>query len=217
MRTSSPELGAGGSFPRRDTCDGEHGPPLPTPIPGAPPDPRAPARAAPEWMNLPNTISLVRIPLAVMFVFADTMLLRLGIVAAAAGSDWADGALARRRGRVTHAGEVLDPIADRTFMVTAIIWLAVEGSLAWWMLPLLLLRDIGVLFGALIVLAIDPSMRLASRATGKRVTWLQFVAVGLILLRPDLVPFIVVPIALMGAVALVDYGRHALSALKADS
>jgi cardiolipin synthase (CMP-forming) len=182
---------------------------------GKSPIPRA--RAAPEWMNLPNTISLVRIPLAVMFVIIDTVLLRLCVVALAAASDWADGEIARRTGRVTRAGEVLDPVADRAFMITAMIWLAIDGSVAWWMLPLLLLRDIGVLFGALIILAIEPGMRLAARATGKRVTWLQFLAVGLILLRPDLVPFIVVPIALMGVVALVDYGRHAMSALKAGS
>jgi cardiolipin synthase (CMP-forming) len=217
MRTSSPESRDGGLPSRRNRRDDTHDLPSRSPAPKAPPAVRTHALAPPIWLNLPNTISLARLPLAAMFVLANGTLLRLGILAAAAVSDWADGALARRTGRVTHVGEVLDPIADRTFMIAAVVWLAVDGSIPMWALPLLLLRDIGVLFGALIVLAIDPSMRLASRATGKRVTWLQFVAVGLILLRPDLVPFIVVPIALMGAVALVDYGRHALSALKADS
>lgn len=168
------------------------------------------------WVNLPNAISLVRIPLALMFVLADTLMLRLGIAAAAAVSDWADGAIARRRGRVTRAGEVLDPIADRTFMITALIWLNIDGAIAGWMLPLLLLRDIGVLFGTLLVLAFVPRMRLVARASGKRVTWLQFAAVGLILIRPDLASFVVVPVAIMGAIALVDYGRHALSVRKAD-
>lgn len=178
---------------------------------------RGHAPTAPEWLNLPNTISLVRFPLALLFVVANSTVLRLAILAAAAVSDWADGFLARRAGRTTRAGEVLDPIADRTFMLTAVIWLAVYGSVQWWTLPLLLLRDIGVMIGALMVLAIEPRMRLPSRAAGKGLTWLQFAAVGLILLKPDLVTIIVVPIAILGVVALVDYGRHALSALKVTS
>jgi phosphatidylglycerophosphate synthase len=116
---------------------------------------------------------------------------------------------------VTRVGEVLDPIADRTFMIAAVVWLTVDGSIPLWTLPILLLRDVGVVFGALIVMAIQPRVRLPSRAAGKLLTWLQFVAVGLILLKPDLVSVIVAPIAIVGAVALVDYGSQALSALKA--
>lgn len=169
---------------------------------------------APEWLNLPNMISLARIPLAVLFVTIDVTLLRLGIVAAAAGSDWADGVLARRTRRVTHLGEVLDPVADRTFMITALIWMAAHEWLPWWTLPLLLLRDAGVMIGAVVVLAIDRRMRFPARTTGKRLTWLQLIAIGLILVQPNLAPVIAIPIAVMGAAALADYGRHALASLK---
>jgi cardiolipin synthase (CMP-forming) len=207
MRKSSPELRDGGLPPRRNS----------TRVADRPSSSRTRALAAPEWLNLPNTLSLARLPLAAMFVLANGTSLRLAILAVAAASDWADGALARRTERVTDVGEVLDPIADRTFMITAVVWLVVDGSIPLWTLPFLLLRDIGVVFGALIVLAIHPRVRLRSRAAGKLLTWLQFVAIGLILLNRDLVNMIVAPLAITGAVALVDYGRRARSALKVRS
>jgi cardiolipin synthase (CMP-forming) len=208
MRISSPQFRDGGRILRRNTCDGEHDSSPLNPIPDAPPARRKRALAAPEWLNLANAISLVRLPLAALFVVANSPWLRLAILAAAAVSDLADGALARWTGRVTRAGEVLDPIADRTFMITAVICLTVDGSIPLWALPLLLLRDIGVVLGAAIILAIHPRVRLPPRAAGKRLTFLQFVAVGLILLKPDLAPMIVAPIAIMGAVALADYARQ---------
>jgi phosphatidylglycerophosphate synthase len=164
--------------------------------------------AATAWLNLPNAISLTRIPLACAFVFADRTLLRLGIVGAAALSDWMDGALARRTGRTSRTGERLDPIADRTFMVAALVRLVIDGSVPLWALPLLLLRDIGVVFGALIVMMIDPSARMPARTMGKRLTWLQFAAVALLLVRPGWLAVAIVPITIMGLIALVDYARH---------
>ncbi|HSJ09217.1 MAG TPA: CDP-alcohol phosphatidyltransferase family protein [Longimicrobiales bacterium] len=166
-------------------------------------------------MNLPNLISLLRIPLALAFLLADGMALRVGIVAIAGFSDWADGALARRTGRTTRAGELLDPIADRTFMVAALVGLALDGLLPWWSVPLLLLRDIGVVLGAALVLSVDRSVRLPARPAGKRLTWAQFAAVALILLRPGLAGVVVVPVVVMGVVALTDYATHVRTALAA--
>lgn len=166
-------------------------------------------------LNLPNLISLLRIPLAVAFVIADELPVRLVILAAAAFSDWIDGRLARGTGHVTRAGEIIDPIADRTFMIAALVTLTIEAHLPLWTLPLLLLRDIGVVLGALVVLAIAPGARLPARPAGKRLTWIQFIAVGVLLLRPDLIFWVVPPVALLGIVALSDYGRQALRMLRA--
>ncbi|MEX1183195.1 MAG: CDP-alcohol phosphatidyltransferase family protein [Gemmatimonadota bacterium] len=162
-----------------------------------------------DWLNLPNTISSLRIPLAAAFAFIEPLAWRLVIVAVAAASDWIDGKLARRTGRTTRMGELLDPIADRTFMITALVSLAVSGFLPLWSLPLLLLRDIGVIVGGAVVLARNPRARLRARPAGKRLTWIQFAAIGLLLLEPALVGWVVIPVALMGVLALLDYARNA--------
>lgn len=162
-----------------------------------------------NWLNLPNAISSLRFPLAGAFAFIEPLPWRLGIVAVAAASDWLDGVLARRTGRTTRTGELLDPIADRTFMVTALVSLALSGYLPLWSLPLLLLRDIGVVLGGAVVLARNPRARLRARPAGKRLTWIQFAAIGLLLLVPDLVVWIVPPVAMLGVLALLDYARNA--------
>jgi CDP-diacylglycerol--glycerol-3-phosphate 3-phosphatidyltransferase len=162
-----------------------------------------------SWLNLPNALSSLRIPLAGAFALIEPLPWRLGIVAVAAASDWLDGVLARRTGRTTRTGELLDPIADRTFMVTALVSLALSGYLPFWSLPLLLLRDIGVVLGGAIILARNPRARLRARPAGKRLTWMQFAAIGLLLLAPALVVWVVIPVALLGVLALLDYARNA--------
>lgn len=167
------------------------------------------AAAAPSWFNLPNAISLTRIPMAAGFVLVDGFPARFAIVALSAVSDWVDGRLARRSGRVTRAGELLDPIADRTFMIAALVTLAVERTVPLWTLPLLLLRDIGVMLGGALILAIRPGARLPARRAGKRVTWLQFLALAVIVFWPAVAPWVAVPIAVLGLLALRDYARAA--------
>lgn len=167
-------------------------------------------------MKAPNAVSLLRIPLAAAFVLVSDVRLRAALVALSAFSDWLDGAVARRTGSVTRSGELLDPIADRVFMVTSVVTLAVEGALPVWTVPLLLLRDIGVLFGAGVALAMNPVVRLPARRGGKRVTWLQFAAVLLLLFQPGLTPWIVPPIAALGAAALIDYAAEARRQLRRE-
>jgi phosphatidylglycerophosphate synthase len=66
-----------------------------------------------------------------------------------------------------------------------------------------------VVFGGAIILARNPRARLRARPAGKRLTWMQFAAIGLLLLAPALVVWIVIPVALLGVLALLDYARNA--------
>lgn len=161
----------------------------------------------PATRYLPNAISVLRFPLAAAFALVDGTGARFAVVAIAAFSDWIDGPLARRMGSTSRTGEWLDPLADKAFMVTALVVLAFDVGLAWWVLPLLLLRDIGVALGALALLALRKRAAVAARRAGKWVTWLQFLAIGALLLEPALAPWIAPPVAIIGAVALVDYAR----------
>ena len=169
----------------------------------------------PSWCNTPNAISATRFPLALLFVTAGSATLRVVVVAVSALSDWIDGKLARDRQQVTRTGEVLDPIADRAFMITVLVTLAVERTIPLWTLPLLLLRDAGVILGAAAVWAVRPRARLEARRPGKRVTWLQFAAAAAILLWPPLARWVAPAIALLGVIALVDYGRVAAASVRA--
>lgn len=157
--------------------------------------------------NLPNILSALRLPLAALFPVVHGVPARLAIVVFAAVTDWVDGRLARARGQVTRTGELLDPIADKAFVITVLATLVVEGRVPLWAALLILVRDIGVLVGSG-VLALAGGVRpVKARAAGKLVTWLQFSGLGTLLAWPDAAPWIAPPIAIAGLAALRDYAR----------
>ena len=64
-------------------------------------------------------------------------------------SDLLDGYLARRYGWVTHFGGVLDPLTDKLLLVSTTLTLAWLGQLPWWLVALVVLRDLVIVIGGL--------------------------------------------------------------------
>src|SRR3989442_1683102 len=80
------------------------------------------------WVTGADVLTALRIPLAVVFPFLRHPAGQLGAVAVAAASDFFDGILARRFGS-SRVGAVLDPVADKLFMVAAFLTVARWGML----------------------------------------------------------------------------------------
>ena len=57
-------------------------------------------------------------------------------------TDWLDGYLARRLGQTTKLGELLDPIADRLYILAVVVGLAWRDIIPWWLAVILPLRDL---------------------------------------------------------------------------
>ena len=57
-------------------------------------------------------------------------------------SDWLDGVLARRMHQVTRLGQMLDPAADRLFILVTLVGLAWRGVVPVWLVVVLVLRDV---------------------------------------------------------------------------
>jgi len=97
--------------------------------------------------TIPNAISALRIVLIVVFAYL-LMTSRDGwavVALAAAGvSDFLDGFLARRWNQVTVLGRILDPAADRILTTVVAIGLGVRGIVPWWLVGVLLARDVVV-------------------------------------------------------------------------
>jgi cardiolipin synthase len=62
-----------------------------------------------------------------------------------ATTDWIDGYVARRFDQVTKLGRVLDPLIDRALLATAGVTLVLAGFLPWWVLGLIVARDVVLL------------------------------------------------------------------------
>jgi cardiolipin synthase len=105
---------------------------------------------------LPNLISLARLgaaPVAVWLIVAGHDRAAFFVVLAAGLSDALDGALARLLGGVTRLGSLIDPVADKVLLVGIYVALGVREALPWWLVGLVLTRDILILGGAAIMYA----------------------------------------------------------------
>ena len=164
--------------------------------------------------SLPNAVSLVRLPLAVAFLVVQSTSGRAVILMAAAASDFLDGWIARRFGQTSRLGEVLDPITDRAFLVTALATFAIDGELAFWQLLVLLARDLFTAAAFVSASLFRLPIRFRARFSGKTVTALQILAVLILLLYPAWIDGWVFVVAAASAVAILDYTRTAVATLR---
>jgi CDP-diacylglycerol--glycerol-3-phosphate 3-phosphatidyltransferase len=98
-------------------------------------------------LNVPNLLSVVRIPLAVA-VFACIVdllwLAALVLFVVACVTDWLDGWWARRYGPLTLVGRNLDPLADKVLVCGAFIYLILvtEAGILPWMVTVIVVREL---------------------------------------------------------------------------
>ena len=134
--------------------------------------------------NIANIITVVRILLAPLFVWLVLLdggehglwrFIAAGLFIAAIATDGLDGALARKRNLVTNSGIILDPIADKILTGGALIALALVAELPWWVVIVILAREMGITLFRLLVLSnrVIPASR-----GGKLKTVLQAVTLS---------------------------------------
>jgi CDP-diacylglycerol--glycerol-3-phosphate 3-phosphatidyltransferase len=92
----------------------------------------------------------------------------------AMSTDWFDGKLARRHGRTSSVGSLLDPIADKVLVLAALVMLVGQGVIPAWMVAAIVVRE--VMVTGLRLAAIERGVVLAARDLGKLKTWAQAVA-----------------------------------------
>lgn len=101
--------------------------------------------------HLPNLITLLRLLLVlpIGWAIADHRYSLALLLAAVAGlSDAVDGYLARRFGWQSRLGAWLDPAADKLMLVTAYASLGWIGAVPWWLVALVVARDLVIVCGA---------------------------------------------------------------------
>ena len=89
-------------------------------------------------------------------------------------TDWLDGRLARRHGRTSALGTLLDPIADKVLVLATLVMLIAENVVPAWMVAAIVVRE--VLVTGLRQAAIERGVVLAARDLGKLKTWAQAIA-----------------------------------------
>ena len=177
-------------------------------------------------MNLPNTLTLVRmflVPILVVVLLTEfegrlilgmpKELVGAGIFALASITDWLDGYLARRRRQVTWIGQVLDPIADKLLTSAAFISLVQLELAPAWMVAVIIGREFAIT--GLRSLAYTKGITMPASPLGKIKMASQVTAILLLILGwrplPWLAPIGYIAlwvVMITAAVSAVDYYRR---------
>ena len=122
-----------------------------------------------------NFLSLLRGPLALLFIY-DSVFFRTFAILVALATDCLDGYLARRYRMTSQIGAFLDPLMDKFFVSFVVTVLLFEGNLKLWEALALISRDFAVLlFGLYIALrGTWTNFQFRSIWSGKITTSLQF-------------------------------------------
>ncbi len=158
-------------------------------------------------LTLPNLVSASRVVLAALFVFIEAVPVRLTVLLVASFTDFLDGWLARRSRRTSRFGALLDPIADRLFVLAVVLSYLAGGQFMPWHAVLLLFRDVMSVIGWFVARNVSRLRPVTFRARwpGKVVTVLQLAAFTAVLVAPAYVNGLVLAAFGVGVVATVDY------------
>ncbi len=164
------------------------------------PNPQSGAARPWAYLTWPNRLSLLRLLLVAPFVVllqnhqAQPIYryLAMGLFAFMAASDVVDGVLARRLNCKTRLGAILDPLADKTLIVCAVVLLSLPGSavkgatLPGWVVVMIVGKDLWVVAGFLIIFLLTGSVHVLPSWPGKICTAGQVAMVAAVLISPEL-------------------------------
>lgn len=165
--------------------------------------------ALPLLSALPNALSLARLALGLGFPFLPDQW-RLVIIVLAALTDLTDGLLSRLLRATSPVGRLLDPIADKAFVIAVVLTLIFDEWLKVWEAVLLGLRDLATLAGVGWFLVRRDWLafrRIVPTFLGKATTAAQFVFLVALLFYKEPVLLIFVPTVVLSGLAAADYLR----------
>ena len=134
--------------------------------------------------TIPNVLSMLRlllVPVFLVLVIAGAYVTALLVLIAASLTDLLDGYLARRFDQVTRLGQLLDPAADRLYIFAALIGLAANELVPWWIVIVIVARDVLIVVLG-VVLANHGYGPLPVHQLGKAATFALFTGLPVILL-----------------------------------
>ena len=130
----------------------------------------------PLLSQLPNLLTLLRIaacPVLVLLLHDRSYDVAIALFLAAGITDGLDGYIAKRYNCVSNLGVILDPIADKLLIASAYIMLAVLGGIPFWLLIVVMFRDLVIVVGYLVLMVMGNDIPMKPTYTSKLNTFLQ--------------------------------------------
>lgn len=160
--------------------------------------------------NVPNKITIVRISLIPLFAFVLLAnlpskyqnMLAAFIFVMLSVSDFLDGYFARKKNQVTDFGKLIDPIADKLLISTALIFLIGKG-VELWMAVAIISRE--VIITAIRIYLLPSKLVVPASFFGKAKTVVQSIAVVFVLLNLPLSNFVLIAAVLLTIISGIEY------------
>jgi len=131
-------------------------------------------------MNVPNLLSLFRIVITFFFILAvynDRSMLALGLFVLQGITDVLDGFIARVMSKKTNLGAFLDPIADKTMLVAALVMLSIKDKVPLGLTLLVISKDLVVAVGFLLLYRLGRTFKPVPSIFGKITTACQILTI----------------------------------------
>lgn len=156
-------------------------------------------------ITIPNVISLLRLPLAVLFLFGSPFFRTFAIITALI-SDGVDGLFARRYKQVSKLGTFLDPLTDKLFVMTVLGFFISEGRITLMESAVFICRDFSVLLFGVYLLLTGNFSRYKFRAIwcGKISTILQFIVLLALNANVPIPSYLYSVFIMLGVLALAE-------------
>ena len=167
-------------------------------------------------MNLANKLTMLRILMIPVFIAVlvyskdrDIVYryIALGIFIIASATDALDGYVARRYNMITDFGKLMDPLADKILVSSALIILIELGNIGSWIVSIVIAREF--IISGIRLIATEKNIIIAASPLGKLKTVSQMLSVILMLLSIEAISFItdisVWLMCILSVVSLLDY------------
>jgi cardiolipin synthase len=142
-----------------------------------------------NFSQLPNLITLFRIALApvlILLLKEQAYAAALAVFVLAGVSDGLDGFIAKRFHFTSRLGSILDPLADKTLLVSCYVMLAWLGFLPFWLVLTVVFRDLLIVGGYLVYTSMIGPVQMRPSWPSKFNTFMQIALVIMILAQQAL-------------------------------
>jgi len=139
-------------------------------------------------MNLANLLTIIRIfliPVFIILIGYNKPLWALIVFAIAGLTDALDGYIARKFNQETLLGKILDPIADKSLLISSFIFIYnsdLKVKFPFWYVVIVISRDMFILLGSLVIYFIKGNLKIEPSIFGKATTFFQILSIITILL-----------------------------------
>jgi CDP-diacylglycerol--glycerol-3-phosphate 3-phosphatidyltransferase len=130
-----------------------------------------------DQLTVARALSVPFVILLYAWDFADHAYWATALFCVSMATDWFDGRIARRRGRTSALGSLLDPVADKILVMAVLVMLVALDVVPGWMVAAIVVREF--LVSGLRLAAVERGVVLQARDLGKLKTWAQATAAAI--------------------------------------